>query len=68
SLLPFYNEQSVYNSRGTSLAVAVVGTCRTIDGPINLDFMGLSIKGGGGIVVLWIATFLAIVLAIRVLW
>ena len=37
-------------------------------GPIELETLGFKFKGASGPVILWIAVFLAIVAAIKILW
>jgi len=50
------------------LALWIVTILRSQSGPIEFETMGFKIRGASGPVILWIACFLAIALAIRLLW
>jgi hypothetical protein len=49
-------------------ALILVGLVRTLDGRIALDMLGVKADGAGATAIIWIATFLAIILSIRALW
>ena len=49
-------------------ALFIVLVLKAAAGPIEFDALGFKFKGASGPVVLWVMCFLAIVLAIRVLW
>lgn len=51
-----------------ALAIAVTGIARAFDGKIRLDLLGLRVEDAAGTGTLWIAVFLAVILAIRTLW
>ena len=49
-------------------ALFVVLVLKAAAGPIEFEALGFKFKGASGPVVLWVMCFLAIVLAIRVVW
>lgn len=54
-------------------AAAIAASCvvfafRQADGPIQLEVLGLRLKGAAGPVVLWTLCFLGIAIAIKMLW
>ena len=53
---------------GAFFAYFLVLTLEHSRGPIELDFMGLKFKGAAGPIVFWIMIFLALVLALNLLW
>lgn len=50
------------------LALWVVTILRSQTGPIEFEAMGFKLRGASGPVILWVVCFLAIALAIRLLW
>jgi len=50
------------------LALWVVTILRSQSGPIEFEAVGFKFRGASGPVVLWIACFLSIAIAIRLLW
>ena len=50
------------------MAFAVVWSFRTFSGPIEFEVIGFKLRGASGPVVLWVATMLALTLAVRLLW
>jgi hypothetical protein len=50
------------------LGLAIVAVARCIGGPATIQIMGLRVEGATATLLLWIAAFLACVLAIRALW
>ena len=50
------------------LAFAVVAFLQQAEGPVEFDGLGFKFKGAAGEVVLWVITFLAIVVSIKALW
>lgn len=57
---------------GIPMAIAVafflVAAVRAVEGPIRFEILGLKSSGAGAVVIVWIATFVAITMAIRALW
>lgn len=51
-----------------AVSFAIVVVLRQTDGPIEFEALGFKFKGTAGQVVMWIACFLAIALAIRMCW
>jgi hypothetical protein len=49
-------------------AFVIVTVLEQFSGPIEFEVLGFKLKGAAGPGVLWIATFLTIVLGIKVLW
>lgn len=50
------------------MSMCVVMLLRNAAGPIEFDVPGFKLKGAAGQIVLWVACFLAIVTAIKMLW
>lgn len=50
------------------LSLAIVAAARCIGGPATIQVIGLRAEGATAMLLLWIAAFLACVLAIRALW
>jgi hypothetical protein len=50
------------------LALWVVTILRSQSGPIEFEALGFRLRGASGPVILWVVCFLAIALAIRLLW
>ncbi len=50
------------------VAYFVVGTLENVRGPIEFEVVGMKFKGAGGPIVMWVFVFLAIVIAIRLVW
>ena len=50
------------------LSLWVVTILRSRSGPIEFEAMGFKFRGASGPVILWVVCFLAIALAIRLLW
>jgi hypothetical protein len=53
---------------GAFFAYFLVLTLEHSRGPIELDFMTLKFKGAAGPIVFWLMIFLALVLALKLLW
>ena len=49
-------------------AFIVVGALRITDGPIRIKIAGVEFEGASGPVILWIAVFMSIAIAIDMLW
>jgi len=49
-------------------AFIVVAIARILDGPIRFEVLGLKAEGASATATAWALSFLAIVLAVRVLW
>ncbi|KVO99812.1 hypothetical protein WL28_11680 [Burkholderia ubonensis] len=49
-------------------ALFIVLVLRTVAGPIEMKIVGFEFKGASGPIVMWIACFLSIAMAIRWLW
>jgi hypothetical protein len=49
-------------------AMAIVVFLRQTDGPIEFEGLGFKLKGAAGQGTMWILTFLAIVVAMKLLW
>lgn len=49
-------------------AMIIVLIFRNVEGPIEFKVLGLAFSGASGPVILWVFCFLAIVVAIRLLW
>ena len=49
-------------------ALCLVLILRSTSGPIELQVLGLKFKGAAGPIIMWVITFLAIVLAVKLLW
>ena len=53
---------------GAFFAYYLVLTLEHSRGPIEIEFMGLKFKGAAGPIIFWLLIFLALVLALNVLW
>lgn len=51
-----------------SLSFAVVMLLRQTEGPFEFKFLGVEAKGASGQVVMWVFTFLALTLALHLVW
>ncbi|MGH6823647.1 MAG: hypothetical protein ACREC4_09205, partial [Methylocella sp.] len=52
----------------TGVSVAIVVFLRQTDGPIEFEGLGFKLKGAAGQVTMWILTFLAMAVAMKLLW
>ncbi len=50
------------------LAAFIVVALRYAEGPIKFEGLGMKFEGASGQVILWVVCFLAIAVAIRLLW
>ena len=50
------------------LAYFVVGTLENVRGQIEFEILGMKFKGASGPIVMWVVVFLAIVVAMRLVW
>jgi len=50
------------------LAYFIVGTLENVRGNIEFEAVGIKFSGASGPIVLWVLVFLAIVIAIRLIW
>jgi hypothetical protein len=50
------------------IAYFVVGTLENVRGQIEFEVLGLKFKGASGPIIMWVVVFLAIVVAIRLVW
>jgi hypothetical protein len=50
------------------IATVVVSSARALDGEAGFAFLGAAATGSGAFVLMWLAVFAAVVLAIRTLW
>lgn len=53
---------------GAFFAYFLVVTLEHARGPIEAEFVGLKFKGAAGPIVFWLLTFLALLLALKLLW
>ncbi len=53
---------------GAFFAYFLVVTLEHSRGPIEADFMGLKFKGAAGPIIFWLLIFLALLLALKLLW
>jgi hypothetical protein len=49
-------------------ALCLVLILRGTSGPIELEVLGLKFKGAAGPIIMWVLTFLAMALAVKLLW
>ena len=49
-------------------ALSLVLILRSTSGPIEIDVLGLKFKGAAGPIIMWVLTFLAMALAVKLLW
>ena len=50
------------------LAYFVVGTLENVRGQIEFEALGMKFKGASGPIIMWVVVFLAIVVAMRLVW
>lgn len=50
------------------IAYFVVGTLENVRGQIEFEALGMKFKGASGPIIMWVIVFLAIVIAIRLVW
>lgn len=63
-----HNNAIVLLPEAAGIAIAIVVFLRQTDGPIEFEGLGFKLKGAAGQVIMWILTFLAITVAIKLLW
>lgn len=65
-------EQHFLSTVGAPLAMVaalvIVTLFRHQAGPIEFEILGMKFRGAAGPTIMWIATFLSMILAIKVLW
>jgi hypothetical protein len=49
-------------------ALCLVLILRSTSGPIEFEALGLKFKGAAGPIIMWVITFLAMVVAVKLLW
>jgi len=50
------------------IAFNVIAIFRTFEGKIKVTILGVTFEGASGLIIMWIACFMAISVAIRMLW
>src|SRR3972149_5695423 len=49
-------------------ALYLVSVLESSSGPIEIELLGLKVKGAGGPIIFWVLIFLSAVLALKLLW